>query len=892
MQVLICGGNKTGNVVSVTRRRFKTGNVEIQGALFINDIQQLLNEGKVFDRYVILEPSWTKGSGTLPANEMRKVIIDFITNIVPRNSETTTYVFVTTDKPSAQVISEEILGLAHRSSVLLRDKEAKYTASFFTEVITSDIADMPEELVYKAEKPAIKRTKQKEEFTQVGLKDTLQGVEEVGEITLTQESQEVGVDINTVLGLGLDTETECKTGIETGDEMKIENPEQHTELEPFQEPITDNNTITKELEDTDNSENGIEQHSNATDTFEITVENQEEEGLVVTGQEENAKEVLNVEEVLANVAVENEKEEKEESLVVKGQEENAKEALNVKEVLADVVVENEEPSERNKLAETIETETEVQEIQKEDNYANGYTIANEDNNTSNESITDERVVEEEVVEVNEHIEDYANGYTILGDGNENNQEEDSGDKIYSTDNNLDYKGVYSGVEEDNIITTDITASTTEEEIKTGVETETETANELSEIEEVEEQEKEQEKIEVEDEGTVEGEVAENTVEELDMVDMFSIQDTVDDGEEEENNNETTLPEESLTPIDVGTNTTGNSTYKEIVPMFEEQKQEEIQIEPVKKKRKGLFSSLFGRKKNVATVEGLLKELLESYRGRAVSLVVTGTKGSGKSTIASNLADVVARLGYNVLLVDLDIHNRTQACISKRAYEAVHTIGSDNYALKQALNTSHRELGRYVSVLSAGLHLLTLGLASNTDDYNSLAPKEHLLRFSSLVRSDYSVVIYDVPFDIVGTYASDLVMTSDYIVLTTEYSSYSATDLMLKMTNIGENREIENVMFNRAQICFNKVHYDKPKNILGKVVNNSKDYLKTIDNQIVKLLGILPDYALEEMDTCGELAYAEHCDNGWYSSGQITNSAEGWNEYTTLLHKILLRKGDE
>lgn len=327
-------------------------------------------------------------------------------------------------------------------------------------------------------------------------------------------------------------------------------------------------------------------------------------------------------------------------------------------------------------------------------------------------------------------------------------------------------------------------------------------------------------------------------------------------------------------------------------MFEEQKQEEIQIEPVKKKRKGLFSSLFGRKKNVATVEGLLKELLESYRGRAVSLVVTGTKGSGKSTIASNLADVVARLGYNVLLVDLDIHNRTQACISKRAYEAVHTIGSDNYALKQALNTSHRELGRYVSVLSAGLHLLTLGLASNTDDYNSLAPKEHLLRFSSLVRSDYSVVIYDVPFDIVGTYASDLVMTSDYIVLTTEYSSYSATDLMLKMTNIGENREIENVIFNRAQICFNKVHYDKPKNILGKVVNNSKDYLKTIDNQIVKLLGILPDYALEEMDTCGELAYAEHCDNGWYSSGQITNSAEGWNEYTTLLHKILLRKGDE
>ena len=811
MQVLICGGNKTGNVVSVTRRRFKTGNVEIQGALFINDIQQLLNEGKVFDRYVILEPSWTKGSGTLPANEMRRVIIDFITNIVPRNSETTTYVFVTTDKPSAQVISEEILGLAHRSSVLLRDKEAKYTASFFTEVITSDIADMPEELVYKAEKPAIKRAKQKEEFTQVGLKDTLQGVEEVGEITLTQESQEVGVDINTVLGLD-------------------------TELEPFQEPITDNNatttTTTKELEDTDNSENGIEQHSNATDTFEITIENQEKE------------------------AVENEKEE---DLVVTGQEENAEEEeeLNVKEVLSEVAAGNEELSERNNLAEKIETETEteVQEVQKEDNYANGYTIDNEENKTANESITDERVVAEEelVVVAKENTEDYANGYTILGNENENNQEEDS-----------------------------------EEEIKTVVETET--TNELLEVEEVEEQEKE--KIEVEDEGTIESEVAENTTEDLDMVDMFSIQDTVEDGEEEENNNETTLPEKSLTPIDVGTNTTGNSTYKEIVPMFEEQKQEEIQIEPVKKKRKGLFSSLFGRKKNVATVEGLLKELLESYRGRAVSLVVTGTKGSGKSTIASNLADVVARLGYNVLLVDLDIHNRTQACISKRAYEAVHTIGSDNYALKQALNTSHRELGRYVSVLSAGLHLLTLGLASNTDDYNSLAPKEHLLRFSSLVRSDYSVVIYDVPFDIVGTYASDLVMTSDYIVLTTEYSSYSATDLMLKMTNIGENREIENVIFNRAQICFNKVHYDKPKNILGKVVNNSKDYLKTIDNQIVKLLGILPDYALEEMDTCGELAYAEHCDNGWYSSGQITNSAEGWNEYTTLLHKILLRKGDE
>lgn len=861
MQVLICGGNKTGNVVSVTRRRFKTGNVEIQGALFINDIQQLLNEGKVFDRYVILEPSWTKGSGTLPANEMRKVIIDFIANIVPRNSETTTYVFVTTDKPSAQVISEEILGLAHRSSVLLRDKEAKYTASFFTEVITSDIADMPEELVYKAEKPAIKRTKQKEEFTQVGLKDTLQGVEEVGEITLTQESQEVGVDINTVLGL--DTEAECKTEIEAETEIKNENPEQHTELETLQEPIIDNNTTTKELEDKDSSENDTEPYFSGTDNFEITIKKQEEN---------QDKEV-----------VENEKEDEEE-LVVTGQEENTEDA---EEVLVAVNVETEEPSARNNLTEQIETEAEAQEVQKEDNYANGYTIDNENSNTDeNESIT-----EEGVVAVKENTEEYAKGYTILGDENEDNQEEDSGDEIYSTDTSLVYKGVYSDVEENNNYTTDITTTTTTtEEIKTGVETET--TNESLEVEEVEVEEQEKEKIEAEDEGTAKSEVAENTTKELDMVDMFSIQDTVEDGEEEENNNETTLPEESLTSIDVRTNTTGNSAYKEIVPMFEEQKQEEIQIEPVKKKRKGLFSSLFGRKKNVATVEGLLKELLESYRGRAVSLVLTGAKGSGKSTIASNLADVVARLGYNVLLVDLDIHNRTQACISKRAYEAVHTIGSDNYALKQALNTSHRELGRYVSVLSAGLHLLTLGLASNTDDYNSLAPKEHLLRFSSLVRSDYSVVIYDVPFDIVGTYASDLVMTSDYIVLTTEYSSYSATDLMLKMTNIGENREIENVLFNRAQICFNKVHYDKPKNILGKVVNNSKDYLKTIDNQIVKLLGILPDYALEEMDTCGELAYAEHCDNGWYSSGQITNSAEGWNEYTTLLHKILLRKGDE
>lgn len=286
------------------------------------------------------------------------------------------------------------------------------------------------------------------------------------------------------------------------------------------------------------------------------------------------------------------------------------------------------------------------------------------------------------------------------------------------------------------------------------------------------------------------------------------------------------------------------------------------------------------------VDSKLISILNAYRSRGCSIVITGTPNSGKSTISFNLANLLASLNYSVLLVDMDTVNRTQAYLSKDAYGSVHSLDPENASLKQALNAVNHGVGKYVNVVKPRLHLLTLGLASDIIRGESLAPKQKLARFSSNVRNNYNFIIYDMPFDSATEYAADITFTADQIILTCDATNHGIMNLMLSMSNI-DSEDMQEAMFGRSRICFTK--YKNFNNVLGNSARSAKDVLMRLDMEVQGLLGIDPEYYFSGIDTCGILPYDDSYEDFWFSETQMSDTPAGRQVFVQLLSNILIRK---
>lgn len=302
-------------------------------------------------------------------------------------------------------------------------------------------------------------------------------------------------------------------------------------------------------------------------------------------------------------------------------------------------------------------------------------------------------------------------------------------------------------------------------------------------------------------------------------------------------------------------------------------------------------SLLGgiRKRNVQNVENdtqKLQTILNTFRNRGSSLVVTGTPCSGVSTLVFNLANIVSDLGYTVLIVDMDTVNRTQAYMSKTAYESVHSLDPENASLKQALNASNGGISKYASIIKPGFHVLTMGLGGDIVTGEKLAPKQKLARFSSSVRNNYNFIIYDMPFDVATNYASDITYTADNVVLACEASNHGVMGLMLAMCNI-DSEDMQEVMFTRSQLCLTK--YTEFKRILDCNISNARDILRRLDVEVNSLLGIDPEYYFSNLSICGIMDYNTEYENSWFSTKAYSDSPNGKLEFIKLLTNILLKK---
>lgn len=278
----------------------------------------------------------------------------------------------------------------------------------------------------------------------------------------------------------------------------------------------------------------------------------------------------------------------------------------------------------------------------------------------------------------------------------------------------------------------------------------------------------------------------------------------------------------------------------------------------------------------------VRSCINAVAKNGCSIVVTGCGGCGTSTVSMNLANVLWRLGYTILLVDLDTKYKAQSYITKDHYES---IDPDSAPIMSAINSSSG-INAYVSVVKQGYHLLTMGMASDSVSSEKALNKDKLSRFITFAKMNYNFVIYDVPFENATTNLDDIIYSADNIILNIDSSTWGINKTLIAMCNI-DNPDIQETLFTRTQLLYNKFRgIDK---LNGKKVKNTFDIAKIMDKKVESLLGEDPGYHFSNLRVCGVIQDNPGFEKGWFNEKQISDTKNGFELFRNLLVSIVLRK---
>lgn len=275
----------------------------------------------------------------------------------------------------------------------------------------------------------------------------------------------------------------------------------------------------------------------------------------------------------------------------------------------------------------------------------------------------------------------------------------------------------------------------------------------------------------------------------------------------------------------------------------------------------------------------MKIKLDAYASRGTSIAVTGSAASGKTFVAYNLANILSKMGYNVLIVDFDLHGRGQGYITKENYKSVEIDGA---SVIQALKNANKA-GAFVSIARPGLSLLTNGVGGTPVDLDNIVTNENLLRFINTVKSAYSYVIYDIPFEKAVGSVKEVLYSADDVLLVTEGSQYGITKTILNMANI-EDLDLMEAMFSKSKLVLNKIESDY--RIFGRKIKRVWDYLSVMDAQLGEWSGDEDCQYFQGMDIVGVLNKDPLVEKAWFTNSPYSGKEPGRGIFVQLLWNLL------
>lgn len=364
-------------------------------------------------------------------------------------------------------------------------------------------------------------------------------------------------------------------------------------------------------------------------------------------------------------------------------------------------------------------------------------------------------------------------------------------------------------------------------------------------------------------------------------DLFDIEDT-DANEIDETNelfetepDEVELENEEIETEDVINNISDNNSSTSEIP-----------------KRKCLFGRTKDNKtSNNSTASNSidlaeLRKILDSYSRRGHCMLVSGTSNSGTTTLAGNIANVVAGLGYNVAIVDFDLSKRGQTYLSRDAFMAVNSDSNYTDTLMKVINNRNSNISANSAIVKTGLNLFGTSVEEDTPNIEKIVKSQNDLRdFIYNLKTIYNFIVIDSPMDYLDKHLSELVVSSDSIVLTVEPTNKSLLEFTMNLVNI-EEYKVSRDIFSRAKIVASKVSGSTDK-ILGKKCNNYNSMLRLLDQHIYDVTGNETGGMFSNLRVSGVIPSIVNLDSYIYSKGYFSDTKLGKEMYLSVLSAIMI-----
>ena len=326
--------------------------------------------------------------------------------------------------------------------------------------------------------------------------------------------------------------------------------------------------------------------------------------------------------------------------------------------------------------------------------------------------------------------------------------------------------------------------------------------------------------------------------------------------------------------------------------IEESVKVEIKSEkPVKEKHKfGLFGRGKERKQEVSSksLEVELREMLDSYNRRGHVMTISGSSDSGKTTIAGNIANLIANMGYTVALVDFDLHKRGQVFLNSSAYESV--IHDDNYedVLLRVINSKGTDVSAQASIVKEGLSLFGLSVTEDTPDLQKIIKdRESISNFVYNLKALYNFVILDCPMQYMNTDLGELAIISDTLAITSNVSNKSMLEFVMEITNINDHRVGRDIV-GRGRVVLNRCDSESGA-LLGYRYNNYLDIFAILDRFVYDSTGYSTDGMFSGMLHLTTIPTINGLDSLILGKKYFSETPSGKELYISLLHSLLKKE---
>ena len=308
--------------------------------------------------------------------------------------------------------------------------------------------------------------------------------------------------------------------------------------------------------------------------------------------------------------------------------------------------------------------------------------------------------------------------------------------------------------------------------------------------------------------------------------------------------------------------------------LEERKASRIEKKSKEKASKGVIGGLFGKKGVVGGDDAPKtkpvkekptpkpkpvrekKSKASKFSKKEVSLykgiiAVTGDRQSGVSTTVSNMAEVYAKNGNSVLIVDLDTKRRFQTKIYPEFYDAIDLeTRVMNGLLASLINTGNLE--DVAAVVSDNVALLSI--SDEVDrvihkfanrPFESVFSAQNLVNLLSYAKSMFDVVLVDIPFEQLRVVGNAL-----------SYVDKSVLCIPNTMYHIDNLLEIEVDELLLVDEIVTRTLLSKSKILLTKYNEFSKYEGKEVTEEFVMDTLSLLDDSLYHLEVVGRIPYMD------------------------------------